>query len=315
MKKSDMEYRNTKRFDKRISKIGFGAWQLGNRKEYESMSEEIGIQLVHKAVQQGITFFDTAPNYGEGNSEKILGLALEGTEDEIFINTKVGHTHEGKSDFSLDGITESIHKSMDNLKRSKLDSVILHNPGRDILEGKEGHYEHLKTLKNEGLMDGYGVSIDTSDELKTVLDHSDVDVIELMFNLIHQSPKVWFDEIEKRGILLIIKVPLDSGWLTGKFNSESTFTGIRSRWSVQEIQQRAELVQEIKDIVEQDNLVPVALSFILSFEAVNTVIPGIRNEDQLHSNIDSMNFELTNDMKEKLENLYESKILSLNIPW
>lgn len=310
-----MEYQIVDRFDKKISKIGFGAWQLGNRKEYESMSDEIGIQLVHDAVQHGITFFDTAPNYGEGNSEKIIGLALEGRKDDIFINTKVGHTQEGKTDFSLNGITKSIQNSLGNLKRSKLDSVILHNPGMDILEGKKGHYEHLKTLKNDGLIDGYGVSIDTPEELKTVLDHSDVDVIELMFNLINQSPKVWFDEVEKRGILLIIKVPLDSGWLTGKFNSESTFTGIRSRWSVQEIKQRAGLVREIKEIVKQDNLVPVALSFILSFKAVTTVIPGTRNEKQLHSNIDTLNFELTNEMKEKLEDLYESKISSLNIPW
>lgn len=310
-----MEYRKVDRFDKQISKIGFGAWQLGNKKEYDSISVESGIELVKQAVNMGITFFDTAPNYGEGNSEKILGQALEGTEDEIFINTKVGHTQEGTSDFSLDGITKSIQRSLENLKRSKIDSVILHNPGLEILEGKEGHYEHLKSIKNEGLISGYGVSIDTADELKTVLDHSDVDVIELMFNIVHQSPKVWFEEVAKRDILLIIKVPLDSGWLTGKFNSESTFTGIRSRWSVQEIQQRAKLVREIKDIVKQDNLVPEALSFILSFEAVTTVIPGTRNEKQLHSNIDSLNFELSQEMKKKLEDLYESKISKLTIPW
>lgn len=310
-----MKYQKVDRFDKKISKIGFGAWQLGNKKEYESLSDEMGIQLVQEAVEQGITFFDTAPNYGEGNSEKILGRALEGTEDKIFINTKAGHTQEGKSDFSLEGITESIHNSLENLKRSKIDSVILHNPGKEILEGKHGHYEHLKSIKNKGFIGGYGVSIDTAEELKSVLDYSDVDVIELMFNIIHQSPKIWFDEIQKRGILLIIKVPLDSGWLTGKFNSESTFTGIRSRWSVQEIQQRAKLVREIKDIVKQDNLVPVALNFILSFEAVTTVIPGTRNEKQLQSNIDSLNFELTRELKKKLEDLYDSKISNLTIPW
>jgi aryl-alcohol dehydrogenase-like predicted oxidoreductase len=310
-----MEYRINKRFDKPISRIGFGAWQLGNNQDFSGMSEKEGIKLVHEAVNKGVTFFDTAPNYGGGMSEKILGKALRGKEADIFINTKVGHDRTGEIDFSLEGITQSIYKSLEALKRDRLDSVILHNPDNDVLKGETDHYTRLNSLKKQGVIDGYGVSIDTADELKWVLDSSDVDVIEIMFNIIHQSPKVWFDEVRKRDILLIIKIPFDSGWLTGKYDRNSKFEGIRSRWTSEDIQVRAELIDEIKDIVGQDDLVPVALSFILSFETIITVIPGTRNKVQLDSNIESLKYELDRDTKLQLEEFYKSNISKLKIPW
>lgn len=310
-----MEYRENKRFDKAISRIGFGAWQLGNNLDFSGMTEEEGIKLVREAVNKGVTFFDTAPNYGNGMSEKILGNALEGLDSDIFINTKTGHDRTGKIDFSLESITQSIYKSLDALKRERLDSVILHNPNGDILRGETEHYSRLISLKKQGVIDGYGVSIDTPEELRWVLDNSDVDVIEIMFNIIHQSPKILFDEVSKRDILLIVKIPFDSGWLTGKYDRNSTFEGIRSRWSEEDIELRSELIDEIKEIVGQNDLVPLALSFILSFDAVTTVIPGIRNKAQLDSNIDALNYKLDKETKSQLEDLYNSRISKLDIPW
>lgn len=310
-----MEYRSSKRFEKKISRIGFGAWQLGNDQDFSGMSEKEGIELVKKAVDEGITFFDTAPNYAGGKSEKILGKALEGLESDIFINTKTGHHPNGNIDFSIDSITKSIYRSIDALNRDKLDSVILHNPVQEVLKGETEHYSRLISLKQEGVIGGYGVSIDTPDELRWVLDSSDVDVIEIMFNIIHQSPKVWFEEVEKRDILLIVKIPFDSGWLTGKYDRNTKFEGIRARWTPEDIQLRAKLVDEIKDIVGEDDLVPVALSYVLSFDAVTTVIPGIRTEDHLKSNIEALDYTLTEQLKMDLEQLYESEISSYNVPW
>lgn len=310
-----MEYRSSKRFEKKISRIGFGAWQLGNDQDFSGMSEKEGIELVKKAVDEGITFFDTAPNYAGGKSEKILGKALEGLESDIFINTKTGHHPNGNIDFSVDSITKSIYRSIDALNRDKLDSVILHNPVQEVLKGETEHYSRLISLKKEGVIGGYGVSIDTPDELRWVLDSSDVDVIEIMFNIIHQSPKVWFEEVEKRDILLIVKIPFDSGWLTGKYDRNTKFEGIRARWTPEDIELRAKLVDEIKDIVGQDDLVPVALSFILSFDAVTTVIPGIRNNKQLQSNLDATNYNLSDDIKKSLEDYYQSRLSDLQIPW
>ena len=102
--------------NKTIHKVGFGAWQLGN-KEWGNMSFDEGISLVQKAVQKGINFFDTAPNYGGGNSEKILGIALEKYRDDIFINTKVGHLPSGETSFTSEGIKASIAHSLKQLKK------------------------------------------------------------------------------------------------------------------------------------------------------------------------------------------------------
>lgn len=310
-----MEYRKCKRFDKPISRIGFGAWQLGNNKDFSGMTEKEGIKLVHEAIREGITFFDTAPNYGGGMSEKILGKALDGLDSEIFINTKTGHDRTGRIDFSLDAITQSIYNSLEALNRDRLDSVILHNPEQDVLKGETEHYSRLISLKKQGVIDGYGVSIDTPDELEWVLDNCDVDVIEIMFNIIHQSPKVWFDEVRNRDILLIVKIPFDSGWLTGKYDRNTKFEGIRSRWTSEDIELRTELIDEIKDIVGTDELVPLALSFILSYDAVTTVIPGIRNKQQLQSNLESLNYSLNYEMKKRLEDFYQSRLSGLEIPW
>lgn len=310
-----MEYTSSSRTPKKISKIGFGSWQLGNTKEFTPMSMEEGIALVQQALDAGITFFDTAPNYAQGKSEEILGQVLKGMEDEIYINTKAGHGPDGSIDFSLPAITASIERSLKVLGWEALDSVVLHNPEFDVLQGKTGHYALLEDLKKEGLIHGYGVSIDTPEEMEAVLKNSDADIIELLFNIIHQSPKQWFDEIRDRDILLVTKVPLDSGWLTGKFNKHSTFEGIRSRWTKEDIQVRSEIIGDIKDIVQLDDLVPAALSFILSFDAVSAVIPGIRTPKQLESNVAALDYEFSAAMKEELENYYASHLASKQIPW
>ncbi len=309
-----MEYREISRFDKKISRIGFGAWQLGNTKEFTKMTINEGVKLVHDALDAGITFFDTAPNYAGGRSEEILGIALKEHAQKTFINTKVGHGPDDEFDFSLEGITASIKRSLNKLNRDYLDSVILHNPGMDILKG-DAHYAHFETLKKQGLIKGYGVSIDTLEELQTVLDKSNVDVIEIMYNIFHQAPAELFDEVKKRDILLIIKVPLDSGWLTGKYDETSTFTGIRTRWSQDDIKRRAKLVQEVKDIVNDDNLVPYALQFILAQDAVTTVIPGMRNQAQLEGNVGALSYSLSTQQITALKTLYDSKIKSNPLPW
>jgi len=166
-----------------------------------------------------------------------------------------------------------------------------------------------------GKIRGYGVSIDTLEELELVLSNWDVDVIEILFNIMHQSPKYLFDKVKERGILLAIKVPLDSGWLTGKYNSNSKFEGIRARWSQDVILKRAMIVDKIKAIVKDEDLVKYAIGFILSFDAVTTVITGVKNIQQLETNIKASEFKLSDELKRELERLYEEEIKPLNLPW
>jgi aryl-alcohol dehydrogenase-like predicted oxidoreductase len=310
-----MKYRKYKKIDKNISVLGFGGWQLGNADFWGDMTYDYGVELVKEAINKGVNFFDTAPGYSEGLSERIIGEGIKGYRDKVFINTKFGHKADGTSDFSVSSIKESIESSCERLNTDYLDSVIIHNPEKYILEGKTDHFIELDRLKKLGKIRAYGVSVDSLEELKVILNNIELDVIEVMFNIIHQEVTEVFDEIEKRGILLIIKVPLDSGWLTGKYNDLSEFSGIRKRWDSDTKKTRNNIINEIKSIDKDENLVKYAISFILSFSAVTTVIPGVKNKNQLASNIESVNFELSEQTKMKLINLYNKVIKKQNIPW
>lgn len=310
-----MIYRKFKRLNKDISILGFGGWQLGNSDFWGNMNFKFGVELVKEAIDKGVTFFDTAPGYSSGLSEKIIGEGIKGFRDKVFINTKFGHKADGTSDFSVESIEGAIMESCKRLQTSYLDSIILHNPMMYILEGKTDHFKELERLKQIGLIKAYGVSVDTLEELKVIISNIEIDVIEVMFNIMHQEVIEVFEEIENKGIMLIIKVPLDSGWLTGKYNELSTFSGIRERWDKETIETRAFIVNEIKKIVKDDNLVKYALSFILSFSAVTTVIPGVKNIAQLNSNLEATVFSLDIDIKKQLIDLYKDVIINKNIPW
>ncbi len=310
-----MKYRYNFEGKGKVGLVGFGGWQLGNSENWAGPNYEESITLIKEAYSMGVNFFDTAPNYGSGNSELIIGEALKDVRDNVFINTKVGHGPGGAYEFTPEGIETSIYRSLKKLQTTYLDSVILHNPERYILEGHSDLFNVLKSFKLKGLIRKYGVSIDSLEELKLVLDNTDVDTIEIMFNIIHQEPKYLFDAIKEKNILLIIKVPLDSGWLTGKYDKESDFTGIRSRWSKETIEIRADIIDKIKRIVNTDNLVSPSLKFISKFNAVSVIIPGVKNSQQLISNVESLNYDLSKEKHKELEDLYENYINKIETPW
>lgn len=309
-----MKYNKPNKVDFNISEISFGAWQLGNHYDFGEMNDDQALSLVKKAYKEGITLFDTAPNYGRGNSERLLGKALKDVRDKVFINSKFGHDPHGLTGFDIDRLEPSIMESISRLQTTYLDSLILHNPGKEMLIESHPIFNELKRLKKAGLIHYYGVSIDTAEELEIVLQKNHVDVIELMFNVIHQSPKIWFDEVKKQGILLMIKVPLDSGWLAGKYTKDTVFKGIKARWTKDVIQTRLDIVEKIKSIVG-DDIVHASLRFILNFDAVTCVIPGTRNKKQLLSNIQTSEFVLSKEKQKYLEALYSEDISGLNTPW
>lgn len=311
-----MKKRYVKSINKEVSEIGFGTWQLAQNDTWGSMSEKDAIHLVQEAYKKGVNMFDTAPGYGGGSSEKILGKALKGVRKHVVINTKVGHGPDGEYEFSVEGIRNSINRSLKNLQTNYIDSVILHNPEKHILQEDNPLMNELRIIKKEGLIKGFGFSIDNLDELQTALDnYNDLDTIEIMFNIIHQKPKYLFNVLMERGIFLIIKVPLDSGWLTGKYNKQSQFTGVRARWTQDVKDIRHYIINQISAITGDTPLSKEALRFILSFHQVSCVIPGTKNIEQLESNISASNYLIDYETKMKLEELYEHKIKNLYTPW
>ena len=298
----------------KLNSLGLGAWPLGNTAHGKQMSIEEGADLVHEALKKGVNFFDTAPNYAYGRSETILGIALEGKRDKVVINSKFGHFADDTIDFSESKIRLSVNESLERLKTDYLDSLILHNPAFEILEGKTGHFKELEALKNEGLIKGYGVSVDTPEEVKTVMENATIDVMELYFNILAQGSRDLLESIKERGIALIVKVPLDSGWLTGKYSKETTFTNIKSRWSEKDKERREGLIDTLKTISD-DPIKEVAIRFILSYDAVTTVIPGIRTKSHLEDHVRASEKPLPETFKKRLESFYDEALKDNPLPW
>ena len=301
-----------------VSEIGLGAWQLGNNSGWQSMSEKQAIEMVEKALELGINFFDTAPNYGHGTGETRLGKGLKGVDrSKIVINTKFGHTDSGTTNYSSEYIRESLEGSLKRLQVDYVDSLIIHNPPAEYLDGtKNDHYEILERLMEEGKIRAYGASLDTYNDMKLLMETTNAKVIEAFFNILFQDASRAFAMAKEKEVGIIVKIPLDSGWLSGKYNAESTFNDIRSRWSREDIQTRARLVESIKEIVQAgDNLAQKAISFCLAYDAVSTVIPGNVNIAQLTSNVESINNPISREILEKLEAFYQNEVKQCNLPW
>jgi aryl-alcohol dehydrogenase-like predicted oxidoreductase len=301
-----------------VSEIGLGAWQLGVNSGWQGMSEKEAIYMVHQALDYGINFYDTAPNYGLGTSETRLGKAFQGIDrSKIVINTKFGHTDSGGLNFSADYIRQSVEGSLRRLQFDYVDSLIIHNPPFEILDGNNNpHYEILERLVEEGKINAYGASLDTYEEMKLFMDTTNCEVIEAFFNILFQDAQRAFEMASEKEVGIIVKIPLDSGWLSGKYNADSTFNDIRSRWSREDIKTRALLVERIKTIIGKDHeLSQAAISFCLAYDAVSTVIPGNTTMAQLESNLMSLDHPLSDELVKKLETFYQDEVRDLGLPW
>lgn len=301
-----------------VSEIGLGAWQLGVNSGWRSMSEKEAIYMVRKSLDHGINFFDTAPNYGHGTSELRLGKALRGSgREKIVVNTKFGHTDSGQLNFDAGYIRESLEGSLRRLQFDYMDSLIIHNPPFEYLDGnKNGHYEILERLKEEGKIKAYGASLDTYEEMSLFMETTNAEVIEAFFNILHQDASRAFGLARKNDVGIIVKTPLDSGWLSGKYGPDSVFSDIRARWSKTDIKTRAALVERVKEIIGEENgLVQAAISFCLAYDAVSTVIPGNTTIGQLESNLESIKYPMPKELVEKLEDFYQYEVKGLRLPW
>jgi len=301
-----------------VSEIGLGGWQLGVSSGWQSMSEKEAVALVHKSLDLGINFFDTAPNYGNGTSELRLGKAINATDrSTVVINTKFGHTDTGEINFEANNIRVSLEGSLARLQTDYVDSLIIHNPPFNYLDGNNNsHYDILEQLMGEGKIKAYGASLDTYEEMRLFMNTTNGKVIESFFNIFHQDTGRAFEFALQKEVGIIVKIPLDSGWLTGKYNVESIFNDIRKRWSAKDIKTRAELVNRVGNIIPKENeLAQTAISYCLAYDAVSTVIPGNKNIKQLTSNLKSINSPISKEIVKKLENFYQNEVAHLKLPW
>jgi len=289
-----------------VSEIGFGAWQLCNNDSWGGMDEQTAHRLVHEAVERGINLFDTAPNYAHTKSERVLGDALRGRRDGVVLVSKFGHTPEGPREFTVDWFWDSLDGSLERLRTDYLDVLLLHNPPAGMYAGTDPLWAAMEQARAQGKIRHYGASLDFATEVEKCLANTRSEVLEILFNVFHQDVRRSFATIREHGAGTIVKVPLDSGWLTGRFDRSSRFQGIRSRWTEEEIAQRAELVSRIAWLTaDGSELAHKAIGFLLSYDEVSCVIPGTRTLDQLRSNAAAAGLRLPPDERSRLEELWD----------
>lgn len=313
-----MNYRNYLEGGIQVSELGFGAWQLGVESGWSAVSASDADRMIRTALDSGINFYDTAPNYGHGTSEERLGKVFKTLDREaIVVNTKFGRLDDGSVDFSATQIRGSIERSLKRLQLDCIDSVIIHSPPSELLDGnKVDHYEVLERLQDEGKIRAYGASVDRAHEIETMLATTNAKVFQCFFNILHQDAKRAFDTVQAHGATVIAKIPFDSGWLTGKYDAQTRFEGVRSRWSQDDIRTRARLVNRVREIIgDEASLQEAALGFCKAFDTVSTVIPGAVSERQLRANRGAIEFNLNCSIRDALESFYREEVEPLNLPW
>ena len=301
-----------------VSEIGYGAWQLCNSDSWGGMDDQTALRLIDEAIDGGINLFDTAPNYADTKSERILGKALKSKRDKVVLVSKFGHTPEGPKEFSVDWFWNSLEASLSRLRTDYLDVLLLHNPPSEIYAGTDPVWAAMEEARVQGKVRHYGASLDFAAEVRDCLSNTNSEVLEVLFNVFHQDVRNSFGTVRQHGAGIIAKVPLDSGWLTGRFDANSRFEGIRARWSEEEIVRRAKLVSEIEWLVaDKSELAHKAIGYLLSYDEVSCVIPGIRTQQQLDSNLAAADCRLSPDEKMKLEEFWDklTENGSKLIPW
>jgi len=300
-----------------VSEVGLGAWQLANP-DWGINDKNEALQIVQKSLEAGCNFFDTAPGYGEGRSEELLGQGLKSVRKDVIICTKFSHYEGGKRDFDAKNVRPVLEGSFKRLQTDYVDILLLHNPPRELMDGNVSAelYAELEKLKTEGKIREYGVSLDWRIELENVLDTTKSKAAEVFFNALYQEMSPAFQKAQEHGMGLIVKVPLDSGWLSGRYRGNHKFDDIRSRWSPEVLARRSDLVEKFAALVpEGTSMAHAALQFVLAQPQVSTVIPGAKTVEQALDNFAAAEKQLSDETVQAMRNLWSEEIESDPLPW
>lgn len=319
-----MKLRSFGRTGERVGEVGLGTWQLGGS-DWGEVDEQPALETLRAAAEGGVNFFDTADVYGLGRSEELIGKFLRETSGRFFVATKLGRFPEPgwPGNFSLKSIRAHTEASLRRLGVEALDLTQLHCIPTDVL--REGEvFEWLRTLKREGKIRHYGVSVETNEEALICLGQEDLASLQIIFNIFRQKPIEFFDEAKRKGVALIVRLPLASGLLSGKFTKETQFAPTDHRsynrdgqsFNVGEtfgglpFEKGVELADALKAwMPEGMTLAQMALRWILDFDAVTVVIPGARNPSQARANLaPSQLSPLGPELHARLADFYRARV-------
>jgi aryl-alcohol dehydrogenase-like predicted oxidoreductase len=290
-----MNYRDFGKTGVKVSEIGFGGWAIGgdqHSNSYGKTDDKVSLYAIHKAIDLGCNFFDTADVYGWGHSEELLGKAFKSKRDRLIIATKVGsdfYQGTGFQTFTAKYIRFALDKSLERLKTDYIDIYQLHNPPLRLLN-RQSTYEVLRTLKKEGRIRAWGVSIFDPTEGLIALKVAQPDSLQVAYNVFHSRPaQVLFPQAYEAGCAIIAREPLANGFLTGKYTGGSQFerTDIRHEWRQDYVRARVIAAQKLKFLDKPGgrSLAQASLKYVLTDKAVSAAIPGAKTPEQAEENL------------------------------
>ncbi len=294
-----MQYRTLGRTGLRVSEVGFGAWAIGGPSRlgeveigWGEVDDALSLRALDAAFDAGVNFYDTSDAYGAGHSEVLIGKAFKAKRDKVVIASKVGNrTIDGKwvKEFSKAWIPQALEASLKRLGMDCIDLYQLHSP-TNIADYKDEAFEALETLKAQGKIRYYGVSVGPAAHGPWVIQNTRADTIQVIYNMLDREPeRELLPLAQQHNVGIIARVPLASGFLTGKFPPTVTFPPNDHRaktYSPEKIAQMVSKVQQLQFLTQgnKKTLAQAALQYCLSHPAVSAVIPGAKTPEQARAN-------------------------------
>ncbi|MBN2281634.1 MAG: aldo/keto reductase [Candidatus Marinimicrobia bacterium] len=308
-----------------VSEIGLGCWQLGGDWG-DAKSKDAAYAILNAASQNGVTFFDTADVYGGGHSETLIGAFLKETGHSIHVATKFGRF----GDVYPNGYTEAaLRKAVDasrsRLQVESLDLLQLHCiPLQELRKGAV--FDWLRKIKAEGLIRNFGASVESVAEGLICLEQDGLTSLQVIFNIFRQKlVNELLPQAKEKGVGIIVRLPLASGLLTGKFTQSTSFQNNDHRnynkdgqaFNVGEtfagvpFDQGVDLAEKIKrDFLPAGlTMTQLALRWILNHEAVSTIIPGASSPEQAIANTKVSDIgPLSGELLDSLRKFYDNEV-------
>lgn len=319
-----MKYRQFK--GTHISEVGLGTWQLGSA-DWGNVTDDDAFNILNAFSDAGGNFIDTADVYGMGNSEQAIGRFLKTEPKEMYVASKLGRRSDGKfgwpQNFTYLNMHKQVVSTLRNLDISELFLEQIHCiPLEELQHGEV--FDNLRKLQDEKLIRHWGVSVETSEEALICLEQEGLASLQIIFNLFrqHVADEI-FAKAKEKDVAIIVRVPLASGLLTGKFNEQTTFASNDHRnynangesfnagetFAGIEFNQGVKFSHEIAKLLPDERMAQWSIRWILDHPEVTTVIPGASKISQVESNVEASDLSpLANDVHIKLRELYDAKI-------
>ena len=284
--------------DLTVSELGFGVWTVGTT-WWGVKDKQVGIDLLRRAYERGVTFFDTADTYGDGFGEEIVAEALGDVRDKIVIATKGGYNwydhkerrgqQERPQDWRPEFIRFSVEQSLQRLRTDHIDFWQAHNTKMDAVEN-DLLWEELQRLKDEGKLRHYGAALGPKigwlEEGVRVMQTRPIAGLQMIYNMLEQDPGRELSRVaQENGVALLVRVPHSSGMLEGHYTAETTFEkhDHRNHRSKEWLESGLKKVERLRFLTEGPDLTlgQAALKFVWQTPMCGVALPNIYNAEQL----------------------------------